>query len=129
MNNLFESYKCYLTDSYKWKPSKAKAREFAQTMQDINEFCDENGIIQSSSSDSYYFTIDGQKYRVSNHTVAASNRGAYDETYGQKRNLYHPKGEEDDTIYITASKSRIKEIYNNLKAGKKLDRRGNIVKE
>lgn len=54
--------------SYRWKPSKSAAREFAAKMNEIDS---------SLMQDSYYFTIDGQKYRVSNHTVAASNRGAY----------------------------------------------------
>lgn len=112
---------------YKWRPSKTQAKQFAQQMQEIDEFCAENGIEQSASGDSYYFRINGQKYRVSNHTVATSNKGAYDEIYGAKRKLYHPEGEEEDTIYITASKTRIIDIYNNLKAGKKLDRRGNII--
>ena len=127
--NLQEITMKYLLEygSRGWKPSKAKAKKFAQTMQDIDEFCNENNITQSSSSDSYYFTINGQKYRVSNHTVDASNRDAYDEINGKKRDLYHPEGERKDTIYITASKTRIKEIYNNLKAGKKLDRRGNVI--
>ena len=109
---------------YRWKPSKTKAREFAQKMEEIDEFCEANGIDQSASSDSYYFTLNGQKYRVSNHTVAASNRGAYSDVYGQVRELYHPGGEQDDTVYITAGKTRIIEIYNNLQKGVKLDRRG-----
>ena len=45
---------------YKWKPSKTKAKEFAKTMQEIDSFCQENGISQSLSSDSYYFTINGK---------------------------------------------------------------------
>lgn len=111
----------------KWKPSKEKAREFAKQMEEIDEFCRENGIKQSMSSDSYYFVIDGQPYRVSNHTVAKSNAGAFDRNGNQVRDLYHPEGELDDVIYITAGKTRIMDIYNNLKAGKKLDRRGNVI--
>ena len=107
----------------KWSPSKTAKREFAEKMQEIDKFCDENGIVQSLSSDSYYFVIDGVEYRVSNHTVSASNRGAYQDGV-QVRPLYHPDGERSDTVYITASKTRIIEIYNNLKAGYKLDRRG-----
>ena len=125
MSIYMDIFKC-LNES--WRPSKSKAREFAQKMREIDDFCAENNIQQSSSGDSYYFEINGQKYRVSNHTVAASNRGAYDELTGtNKRELYHPNGEEDDTIYITASKTRIMDIYNALKNGYKLDRRGNIV--
>lgn len=101
--------------SYCWKPSKSAAREFAAKMNEIEKFCEENG------------TINGQKYRVSNHTVAASNRGAYNVEGEQVRGLYHPNGEEDDTIYITASKTRLIEIYTALKAGKKLNRRGKVI--
>ena len=125
--NIYESIQENLNEYSKWRPSRKQAQEFKKQMEEIDKFCDENNISQSSTSDSYYFTLNGQKYRVSNHTVDASNRGAYDEIYGQKRNLYHPNGEEDDTIYITASKTRIIDIYNNLKAGKKLDRRGNVI--
>ena len=126
--NVYESIQRNLKEYSRWKPSRTKAKEFAQKMKEIDDFCNENNIVQSSSSDSYYFEINGQKYRVSNHTVDASNRGAYDELTGSnKRELYHPNGEEDDTIYITAGKTRIMDIYNNLKAGKKLDRRGNVI--
>lgn len=108
----------------RWKPSKTKAREFAQTMREIDDFCLEKGISQSSRGDSYYFTINGKKYRVSNHSVEASNRGAYRD--GVKvRELYHEEGREEDTTYIHASKTRIMEIYNDLINGYELDGRGN----
>ena len=107
----------------KWKPSKSQAQDFARDMKEIEHFCNENGISQSSTSDSYYFALNGKKYRVSNHTVAASNRAAFDRITGeQKRALYHQ--EDEDLIEITASKIRIREIYNDLKAGYKLNKRG-----
>lgn len=96
-------------------------------MKEIDDFIKANNIHQSLSGDSYYFNIGNQEYRVSNHTVDASNRGAYDDFGNQKRDLYHPNGEEDDVIYITAGKTRIIDIYNDLKAGYKLDRRGNRI--
>lgn len=109
--------------------SKTAKKEFAIKMQEIEAFCKEKGISSSLSNDSYYFTLNGKNYRVSNHTVEASNRHAYDETTGEKlRDLYHPAGEEENTIYITAGKTRIIEIYKALEAGKKLDRRGNEIK-
>jgi len=111
----------------KYRFSKSEKQEFAEKMREIEEFCDKNKIETSLSNDSYYFTIDGQDYRVSNHTVAASNRGAYDEMCGQVRPLYHPDGEKNDVVYITASKTRIIEIFKNLKAGKKLNRRGYVI--
>mgnify|MGYP003186151079 FL=1 len=112
---------------YRYKPSKTKIREYAEKMDMIDDFCSKNNISRSANSDSYYFEINGQKYRVSNHSVESSNRGAYEEgTHEQIRELYHPEGREKDTIYIHAGKTRIMEIYENLKAGKELDGRGNI---
>ena len=110
----------------KWKPSKTAKREFAQKMNEIDEFCKEHGIHQSSSSDSYYFTLNGKDYRVSNHSVEASNARASTDLGEKIREKYHPNGREEDVIYIHASKTRIKEIYNNLVAGYELDGRGNI---
>jgi hypothetical protein len=54
-------------------------------------------------------------------------RGAYNEFGEQIREKYHENKESDDVIYITAGKTRIIEIYNDLKAGHKLDRRGNRI--
>lgn len=110
----------------KWTPSKTAKREFAQKMNEIDDFCREHGIQQSASSDSYYFSINGKSYRVSNHSVEASNARAFTNLGEQIREKYHPDGREEDVIYIHASKTRIKEIYNNLVAGYELDGRGNI---
>lgn len=109
---------------YKWKPSKTARREFATKMDEIGEFCRHNGISQSASGDSYYFTINGVNYRVSNHTIEASNKKAYNFMGEKVRDIYHPNGRDDNTIYITASKTRIIEIYNNLQNGVILDGRG-----
>lgn len=108
---------------FKWKPSRTAAREFARQMAEIDEFCAEHGISASASNDSYYFSIRGQKYRVSNHSVEASNRAAYRDGV-RIRAVYHDGGREDDVIYIHASKTRIIEIYRDLVAGYKLDGRG-----
>ena len=109
----------------KWRPSKTAAREFAAKMDEIQDFCAMHGIDMSSRGDSYYFTVAGRKYRVSNHTVDASNAHARTELGEQVREVYHPGGREDDTVYIHASKTRIIEIYNDLVAGYELDGRGN----
>ena len=111
---------------FKWKPSKAAKREFAQKMDEIGEFCRVNGIDQSANGDSYYFSINGKFYRVSNHSVEASNARAYNWLGEQVREKYHPDGRDKDTVYIHAGKTRIIEIYNNLKAGRELDGRGNL---
>lgn len=109
-----------------WKPSKAAKKEFAEKMREIEDFCAKNGIHSSLSNDSYYFTVDGISYRVSNHSVEASNAAAYDSLTGEKRReLYHEGGRENNTVYIHASKTRIIEIYNDIVAGYKLDGRGN----
>jgi hypothetical protein len=111
---------------YKFKPSKSAARDFAKKMQEIEEFCRENHIEQSRSGDSYYFTLNGKNYRVSNHSVEASNAAAFNEITGeQARELYHSHGRESETFYIHAGKTRIIEIFNELKAGYELDGRGN----
>lgn len=111
---------------YKWKPSKKAINEFKSKMEEIEKFCNENNISKSASSDSYYFEINGQKYRVSNHTIESSNAKAYN-CFGEKvREKYHDNTRAKDVIYIHASKTRIIEIYNNLKNGYKLDGKGNI---
>lgn len=111
----------------KWKPSRTKARSFAKKMQEIDDFCYKNNISQSKTSDSYYFEINGIKYRVSNHTIESSNARSQDLITGYSRPKYHSDVRSKDVIYIHASKTRIIEIYNDLLAGKKLDARGNRV--
>jgi len=111
---------------YKYKVSKTKAREFAQQMEEIEDFCRVNGISHSLSFDSYYFTVGGTKYRVSNHTLQASDRGMRDSLTGEKlRDSYH--NHDDNLVCFTAGKTRIIEIYNAIKAGKSLDKRGNVI--
>lgn len=113
---------------YKWKPSKTAAREFARKMDEIAEFCALNGIHQSARGDSYYFAINGVDYRVSNHSVEASNARAFDaETGEQIREVYHDGGLRGDVVYIHAGKTRIMEIYNDLLNGYALDGRGNRI--
>lgn len=115
---------------FKYKPSKAARAEFAAKMKEIADFCTRNGISQSRNGDSYYFTINDQEYRVSNHSVEASDRAAFKEDIFtgemvQVRDLYHEGGRKKDTVYIHAGKTRIIDIYNDLKAGYELDGRGN----
>lgn len=97
-----------------WKPSRAKAKAFAETMDEIADFCFANNIVQSSRGDSYYFSVNGQKYRVSNHSAESST-------------MYHPNGRDADTIYIHASKTRIREIYKAITDGLKIDGRGYVI--
>lgn len=111
--------------SYRWKPSRTAKREFAKKMSEIDEFCSQNNISSSSTNDSYYFSLNGIDYRVSNHSVESS---VYRNAWGGSGH-YHGDSKEyrESTICIHASKTRIIEIYNNLKAGKKLDGNGNII--
>lgn len=111
----------------KWSFNKTQKKEFAGKMAEIERFCENNKISKSFNSDSYYFTLDGKKYRVSNHTIEASNAKAFDDDGTKWRNFYHTKEEEERTICILASKTRLIEIYNNLKDGKTLDKRGRVV--
>ena len=95
--------------SRKWKPSQSEAKEFAQKMKEIDAFCEQNGISTSRTQDSYYFTVNEVKYRVSNHSICSSP--------------YH-EDKEPDVVHIHASKTRIMEIYNDLMAGYELDGHG-----
>jgi len=111
---------------FKYRPSKKASSDFRDQMIMIDEFCSQNKIQKSLSSDSYYFTLNGINYRVSNHSIEASNKKAYDFTGTQVREFYHGD-RESNTVYIHASKTRIMEIYNNLVNGVKLDGRGNPI--
>lgn len=112
-----------MNESYrgKWQPSKAAKKEFAQKMGEIDKYCREHNINQSSTGDSYYFVINGQEYRVSNHSVEAS--------YVNSGGKYHDEGRNEDIIYIHAGKTRIIDIHQNLLKGKKLDGKGNVISE
>ena len=107
--------------------SRTKAKEYAQEMEEVENFCRDNGISTSRSLDSFYFTLNGTKYRVSNHTLQASDRGMRDSLTGEKlRDSYH--NNDDDLVCFTAGKTRIEQVYSDLKAGHKLDKRGFRVK-
>ena len=105
--------------SRKWKPSKAKAREFVTKMNEIDDYCTKNGISQSSSSDSYYFSHNGIDYRISNHAVEKSVSSG-----GWK---YHGNSEEyrRNTFCIHAGKTRLIEIHKRILSGVAVDHRGN----
>lgn len=113
---------------YKKSFSKTAKREFAQKMDEIENYCLEHGISKSANSDSYYFTINGTKYRVSNHTVESSNAKARNEFGEQVRDVYHPEGR-GDTVQIFAGKTRLIEIHEALLAGKKLDGHGRVIEQ
>ena len=91
---------------YKKSFSKTAKKEYAEKMDLIGDFCKVNNISHSALNDSYYFRLNGIDYRISNHTIAASNKAAYDWLGNQIRPEYHQGGEDADTVYITASKTR-----------------------
>ena len=101
--------------------------EEERRLSEIRAFCDANGIHYSKTMDSYYFTVRGRRYRVSNHTVEKSNRSAYRRDGTKRRELYHPDGREKGVTYIHASRFRIIRIYTDLKLGAILDGRGHVV--
>lgn len=111
--------------AYRYKMSRTAKKAYADKMREIDAFCDTHGIDRSKSSDSYYFTLGGRRYRVSNHSVEASNQGAVTFAGEQIREKYHPDGREENVTYIHAGKTRIIDIYNDLVAGYQLDGRGN----
>lgn len=112
----------------KWKPSKAAVAEFKSKMDEVETFLDHHPEISASlSRDSFYFTFNGTPYRVSNHSIEASNKNAYNWMGEQVREKYHEDGRDKDTRYIHAGKTRIIEIYNAIVSGKTVDGRGNII--
>lgn len=108
----------------RWKPSRQAAKEFTEKMNEIQIFCNENAIEYSRNMDSYYFRLNGIEYRVSNHSVEASNAAAFNWMGEKVREEYHPEGRTAGAVYIHAGKTRIIEIYEDLKAGHRLDGRG-----
>lgn len=112
----------------KWKPSKSRKISFAVQMDLIREFCEINNITTSKNNDSYYFTVNGINYRVSNHTIESSNSVAFDYINRfQKRDLYHNDYRNPNTVYIHAGKTRIVDIYTDIINGYKLDGKGNRI--
>lgn len=113
----------------KWTPNNKEREEFKNKMNEIEKFLDEHRDISASvSRDSFYFVINGTCYRVSNHSIEASNKRAYDKNTGEQiREKYHDDERDKDTRYIHASKTRIIEIYNAIASGKKVNGRGQIV--
>ena len=102
-----------------WKPSRTRAREFANKMSEIRDYCDYNYITYSASMDSFYFDFEGKEYRISNHSVEASHYNSLGK--------YHVGGRQDDVVYIHASKTRLIEVYENIIQGNKVDGRGYVI--
>lgn len=97
-------------------------------MREVEEFVKANNIRQAQNGKSFYFELNGKNYRVSNHTVEASNAGAFNAEGQQVRELYHPNGRGEE-VQIFASPTRIIEIYNAIKDSKQVDGRGRVIGE
>lgn len=107
--------------SYRWKPSKTAAREFAAKMKEIDEYCAKHGISQSRSSDSYYFVHNGVEYRVSNHAVERSV-DRYGDSYHGDSDEYRKR-----VFCIHAGKTRLIDIHQLIIKGAEVDHRGNRI--
>lgn len=105
----------------KWKPSKAAKREFAEQMERIHEYCSENGISYSVSSDSYYFCHNGIEYRISNHAVEKSVSSTGERYHGNSKEY------RDKVFCIHASKTRLIEIHSLIINGKHVDHKGKEI--
>ena len=81
-------------------------------MSEIKKFCKANNITCSGSEhpNIYHFTLNGVDYCVSN--------------FAFERYMCKDKFDFDKTVFITAGRTRIIDIYEDLKAGYKLDKRG-----
>ena len=75
--------------------SKRRKKEFANLMNEIDEFCELHHILQSKGSDAYFFSIGDTPYVVANRSRSV------------------PEG----TRFILASKTRIMQIYEDLCLG------------
>ena len=107
---------------YKWKPSKSAINEYKEKKDKLDSFLKQHeNIISSASKESFYFMLEDKYIRVSNHTIFKSDSGMYDEFGNIVRDTYHTQ--KYDTC-ITASPIRLPEIYADLAAGIKLNKRG-----
>ena len=109
-----------------YKRSKADRAEYARQMIQIEQYCERNDIDKSRMGDSYYFSHNKVSYRVSNHTIAKSDAGMFND-FGEKvRESYH--NNDENVVCFTASKTRIIEIHKNIVAGLTLNKHGNVKK-
>ena len=82
--------------------SLSQKKDYARLMKRIDIFCKERRILQGKGSDSYYFSINGTAYVVSNRRREVA----------------------EGTVFILASKTRIMRICEDLDQGLQLNYRG-----
>ena len=103
--------------------SNEEKRDFAIKMKEITKFCLKNNIQIGTNHNSYTFSLNGKNYIVSNfkkYIAKLANQGV-------KEAARYLQILEKEIISIQASKLRIMEIYNDLKAGKQLDKNGREI--
>ena len=108
--------------------SNEEKRDFAIKMKEITKFCLKNNINVGTNHNSYTFSLNGKNYIVSNfgtddfkkYITKLANQGV-------KQAIRYLQILEKEIISIQASKLRIMEIYNDLKAGKQLDKNGREI--
>lgn len=102
----------YYTKYYGYSIPSHKRTEFRRKISEIKNFCKENNITYSGFNypNIYHFTLNGIEYCVSNSDF--THRSCDD------------KHDSDKTVLISAGRTRIIDIYKDLKAGYKLDKRG-----
>lgn len=80
-----------------------------ERLQELEEFCWVNNI--NKCNDSYYFTLSGRRYRVSDHSLCERKK------VGKVEHCYS----------IVVSPDHLEEVFTALKQGKRVDVRGNIL--
>ena len=120
-------------------PSAEEKEAFKAAMRELEAYVKAEGISASAGYDSFYFEVDDRSYRVSNHSVEASNRNRCDKCQREHGGapcsevkhcyVFHKGGRDKAVRYIHAGKTRLVGIHKALKAGFKLDGRGNIIVE
>ena len=96
----------YYGHKSKYNLSQKKITEYKRKMREIEKFCKENNIKASYNYNNYEFELNGIKYTIQNCATPPST---------------------ENEVFIYAGKTRLIEIYDCLKAGKKIDRRGNVI--
>ena len=108
--------------------SNEEKRDFAIKMKEITRFCLKNNIQIGTNHNSYTFSLNGKNYIVSNFgTDDFKKYIAKLANQGVKEAARYLQILEKEIISIQASKLRIMEIYNDLKAGKQLDKNGREI--
>lgn len=75
----------------------------------LTAFCKENGIKRSKRGNSFYFTIEGKNYRVSDHSADFSNRCRFASNGKKIRGKYH--SDFSNEIWVFGTPKDLERIY------------------